>query len=109
MSADVDVFEGFLDAGKMTYWLVGQSGDQAAYLRFTGPFQGGTVVWDCHFTTLAEVQATRNFIEIGEPRTKGVPLRVALDIACIDRPAIEKLIVMIRNYKRLRIGRHEYG
>jgi hypothetical protein len=38
-----------------------------------------------------------------------VPLRVGLDLQRIDRPAIEKMIIMIRNYRNLRYGRHEYG
>ena len=77
-------------------------------------------VWDCDFITLAAESARqtengagavalRNFIEIDAPAEQGVPLRVGLCLSRIDTPAIEKMIVMIRNYRRLRPGRHEYG
>lgn len=88
--------------------LVEQIDDQRARLRFTGPFQGQTVVWDCEFVTLYEARSQRNFIEVGSPQSSGVPLRVGLSIAAIDTPAIEKMVLMIRHYKRLRAGRHEW-
>jgi hypothetical protein len=67
------------------------------------------VVWDCDFLTLDAARAARNFIDVGESGPQGVPVRVGLAVTRIDRPAIEKMILMIRNYRRLRPGRHEYG
>ena len=89
--------------------LVEQFDDQHVHLRFTGPFQGRVVVWDCEFFTLEAAQARRNFIDVGLPDNSGMPLRVGLSIPRIDTPAIEKMVLMIRHYKRLRSGRHEYG
>ena len=118
LSGDPAVFSAYLADTGQPFVLLGALHGQRAQVRFTGPFEGGQVVWDCKFVTLrAEQQghapgaagSLRNFIEIGEPGERGVALRVGLDLAAIDRPAILKMIVMIRNYKRLRRGRHEFG
>jgi hypothetical protein len=117
---DAEQFGRWLSECGRDYCVVQQRDDQHARVRFCGPFQGTTVVWDCEFMTLAFESARRkgsdasagpprNFIEIGPPGAKGVPLRVGLRLPRIDIPAIEKMIIMIRNYKRLRPGRHEYG
>ena len=95
-----------------------EAGGQQAHVRFTGPYQGREVVWECRFVTLAleSQQAvsrlpelSHSFIDIGEPVACGIPLRVCLNLDRIDLPAIQKMIVMIRNYKRLRQGRHTFG
>jgi len=118
-SGDPDVFDSYLADSGQGYMLVGMPQQERARVRFSGRFQGQPVVWDCDFVTLAAeyaergkhrpIAGVRNFIEIGEAQSHGVPLRVGLGVACIDRPAIEKMIIMIRNYKRLHPGRHEYG
>jgi hypothetical protein len=109
MSGNADVFSSCLQEQELTWLLVSRRDDQHAHLRFTGPFQGRMVVWDCEFVTLSAAQAQRNFIDIGSPEASGVPLHVGLSIAHIDAAAIEKMIVMIRHYKRLRASRYEYG
>jgi hypothetical protein len=115
-SGDSAVFGRYLEASGGDYVLVGQAGSGRARVRFRGNFEGHSVVWDCHFLTLAAeaadnpgVGSLRNFIEIGEAGEHGVALRVGLALTCIDAPAIEKMIIMIRNYRNLRPGRHEYG
>lgn len=121
-SGDVTVFSDYLNRSGQSFLLRGEPGGQQLHLRFTGSLEGAGVVWDCRFVTLAwevarcresgataAVRAQRNFIEVGEPDGHGVPLRVGLDLPCIDIPSVEKMIIMIRNYKRLRRGRHEFG
>lgn len=120
LSGNVQRFSAFLKKSGLYFWLVEQSGDRAV-LAFTGPFEGHEVVWRCEFVTLdAELrrleqehaqatQGLRNFIEIHEPVAEGVPLRVGLALPRIDTAAIEKMMLMIRLYKNLRRGRHEYG
>jgi len=90
-----------------------------ARFRFRGPFQGREIGWDATFLTLTHHHALqppgagrvtrRPFIEIGAADTDPRPLTVALDIPHIDEAAILRAIVMIRQYRRLRIGRHEFG
>ena len=95
-------------------YLLREAGDEEARLCFTGVFEGRPVVWDCRFLTLRRAGALgpaagRDFIDIGAPGRHGLSLCVALDIPAIDEPAIRKLMIMIRNYRRLRRGRHEFG
>jgi len=45
----------------------------------------------------------------GQARFTFTGRRVVLDIPRIDEPAILRTIIMIRNYKRLYPGRHEFG
>jgi hypothetical protein len=121
LSGDPAVFSNYLRQTGEAFVLLGELQDQRARLRFSGRFEAAEVVWDCEFVTLqseqrrhtgaprAEPDRLRSFIDIGAPGEQGVPLRVGLDLVRIDRPAILKMIVMIRNYKRLRRGRHEFG
>jgi len=91
----------------------GQTQDQ--FLRF----QNQEIVWDATLLTLAHYHAEQPvsaqpmwctaFLEIGGETARGHAIRVALDIPRIDEPAILRTIIMIRNYKRLHPGRHEFG
>lgn len=121
-SGDVAIFSAYLNQSGQSFLLLGEPGDQTLHLRFTGCLEGDSMVWDCQFVTLAweaacckqsrqaaAARTQRCFIEVGQPDRHGVPLRVGLDLPCIDIPSVEKMIIMIRNYKCLRRGRHEFG
>lgn len=85
-------------------------------LRFLGPFQGQTVVWEMRLTTLADCRQSAGendafpcpFIEIAKGKEGVHPITVALDLPIIDEPVIRKTMIMVRNYKRLKIGRIEF-
>lgn len=93
--------------------------DTAVFVQFLGPFQNRMVAWDATLYTLtryyqdhpAESASTlqfcspRPFIEITPSADASFLLKVALDLNIIDEPVIKKTIIMIRNYKRLRLGR----
>lgn len=93
--------------------LLERPGGASLRLRFNGPFEGSVVTWDATFTTLANGQSPgqvqRNFIEIGDKTPHGIALTVGLNVPCIDIPTVRKAILMIRQYKRLARGRHEFG
>ena len=36
-------------------------------------------------------------------------ITIGLNVAAIDPPVLLKTTIMIRKYKRLRVGRHEFG
>jgi hypothetical protein len=84
-------------------------------LRFRGAFEGRPVIWLATLTALAVPSSGGSFgepasyIEIGEEGPEGVPISVGLPVAAIDEPTIRKAMIMIRRYRRLRRGRHEYG
>jgi hypothetical protein len=88
--------------------LLDTPGKRQLRLRFSGPFEGRQVTWDATLIALAP-DSQRNFIEIGESTAEGIALTVGLNVASIDVPTIRKAMMMIRQYKRLQRGRHEYG
>jgi len=85
-------------------------------VRFMGQFLGGRVVWDMTLGTLASYQKSSRqpatplcpFIEIQDGADGVYPITVGLDLLFIDEPAIKKTIIMVRNYKRLVIGKIEF-
>lgn len=99
---------------ELRYTLLAPLRTDQAHFTFDGPFEGRTVTWDARLMTLGYAAgsipgAHRPFIEIGATTSIGRALTVALDIPQIDEPAILRTIIMIRQYKRLRRGRHEFG
>lgn len=90
--------------------LLDPPGGERVRLRFRGHFQGKDVLWKATFIALGQApQRTPNFIEIGPPETDGVPLTVGLALPRFDTVAIRNAVMMIRRYKRLRPGLHQYG
>lgn len=91
----------------------------SARIRFTGPFEGRTTLWDATVMTLAHYReiagagsaqrVLRQFIEVGPERQQLRSILVGLNVAQIDTPVLLKTIIMVRKYKRLGLGRHEYG
>ena len=93
--------------------------DTAVFVQFLGPFQNHIVAWDATLYTLpryyqdhpAQSASTlhfcspRPFIEITPSAAGRYSLKVGLNLPTIDAPVIKKTIIMIRNYKRLRLGR----
>ena len=79
------------------------------YLEFPGPFQHHIVVWKACFVVLSsDIENRTPYIEI-ELRDGDHLIEVGLPVDIIDLPTVRKAIIMIRNYKRLMIGRHEFG
>ena len=101
----------------MPYTLIRQFNTQHAHFSFKGEFQGKTVTWDTNFYTTEGFQTSKNtknpemrqFIDI-EPITSDVMnLTVVLKVKEVNKPNILKMIIMIKQYKKLAIGRHIYG
>lgn len=102
------------------YLLVERLSDQNVDIQFVGAFQGCQVVWNATIRTIddyyhAELKQSaddkvelRQFIEI-EKREDSYRICLVLNLDKIDNSAIQKSIIMIRQYKRLSPGRHEYG
>jgi len=101
----------------MSYTLIHQFNTQHAHIEFTGDFKGETVTWDTNFFTLKGFLAEENikdtnlkqFIEITPVRTGVMKLTVVLKINEVNNPGIQKIMIMIKQYKKLSLGRHEYG
>jgi hypothetical protein len=96
--------------------LLDSPGGEKLRLRFSGPFEGRVINWDATLFTPTAWAAVhgggepqRNIIEIGDEGGHGITLNICLKVGCIDRPTIRKAVLMVRQYKRLQHGRHEYG
>ena len=109
---------------RQDYIALSPLGGQTAHIQFRGPFQGQVILWDTHIITLQEIFrqgvaaghyqgkssiSLPQFIDINEKDTAEYALTVGIDVPAIDVPTVLKTIIMIHNYKRLRLGRHEYG
>lgn len=93
-----------------------------ASVSFLGQFHGQTVLWNMTLATLLHYRSCVDyeiftkeqeifkcpFIEIKEGVEGVYQIRVGLDLGVIDAPVIKKSIIMIRNYKRLAIGRIDF-
>lgn len=90
------------------YTLVGRPSARRARIRFAGRFEGKPVEWDALIRALDPTDDSPQYIEIGEAGPHGRRLEVGLKLSRIDAPALRKIVIMIRNYKRLRRGRHEF-
>ncbi len=82
------------------------AGDERLAFAFVGPLHGKEVIWHCE---LRKLTRGPNYIEIAAEQGTTIPLRIGLKLPALDRAAILKTLIMIRNYKRLRPGRHEFG
>lgn len=106
------------------YTALSPLGGQTAHIQFTGQFHGHDVTWDSQLITLQEIYrqgidagtfatdkpiSLLQFIEIEETGPTEMKLKIGIDVPVIDVPTVFKCMIMIHNYKRLRIGRHEYG
>lgn len=81
-----------------------------AQVRFIGNFKGQATLWDMELQALGDCATQQpSFMDIGETGERGRRIKVGLGVAHIDEAVILKSIIMIRNYKKLRPGRHEWG
>lgn len=112
--ASLQAFRRRLAAAAADYLLCAQDevGGWAEF-RFVGPFQGRDVIWNARLSVLplsAEGSPPpRQFIEVTPRDALHYDLEVGLAVCRIDRATILKTIMMIRQYKRLRLGRHVFG
>jgi hypothetical protein len=117
-SADVAALRQQLAARNLDYLCSPEPPGDAISVRFIGRFDGEEIVWNMTLRTLGhwqrsqgrtESEPARQFMQIDRDADGSLRIEVALAVTTIDQPAIRKTIVMIRNYKRLRVGRHEWG
>lgn len=101
----------------MPYTLIQKFSNKHCHITFKSQFKGETVTWDTHFFTLMGYKEEQNihdsnlkqFIDINPINLNNMTLTVVLNIKEINTPNIQKMMIMIKQYKNLSIGRHEYG
>ncbi len=97
-------------------------GEAIAVVEFAGEFEGQPVVWKATVTALnADQNAARNFqaaqaavqyIDVSTEQhaeNDVLPVEIGLFVSQIDEPTVFKVIMMVRQYKNLRRGRHEFS
>lgn len=98
----------------ISYHLIQRHSAEHVELEFTGTLQKLPVLWHAHIFTLKEyyrqqqLVSSQAFIDVQVLGIKYV-LTVAINLPIIDDAAIQRTIIMIRQYKRLQPGRHDYG
>ena len=104
-ASGLQALAGELQRSGEEYRLCEPPGETEARFECIGRFQAAPVIWEVRL--LARGAGEREqFIDIGPARGERRPVTVALALARIDPPAILKTVIMLRNYKRLREGRH---
>ena len=92
-----------------------QPDSEVARVRFAGTLRGRPVVWQARILTLRRHQRERGgtpvraFIDVRAVEGESGELVVALPVERIDRPVLVKAATMVRQWKRLDLGRHEFG
>ena len=98
--------------------MVSPSDGNSARIRFLGMFEDSPVIWDATVRALARGRPEQGCVNAAPQRQyleiapQGLPLRritVGLNVTAIDPPVLLKTIIMVRKYKRLHSGRHEFG
>ena len=122
MGKSLDNFKADLSHTGGEFQLLTRLPAARARVRFVGRFEDKEVVWDAELTTLTAYgysaesatdklaeSGLRPFINIGEKNDDFQSVIVGLPLSEITLPEIRKTMVMMRNYKRLKRGFHEYG
>lgn len=93
------------------------------HIQFVGSLEDKEVLWDATVQTLAsylsepskpqhnrkDAENLRSFMRIEKPQNKVSKIHIVLAVPMIDEPTIKKTIIMIRCYKRLKVGYHDFG
>lgn len=110
----VQQFQHELQSADADYIIDDRLSDELCVLRFLGHFEGHPVVWQARVETLRhyarhhDLYRLRQFIEI-DVDEDGYRVQVGLNVSVIDKATLMGTIIMIRKYKRLQRGRHQYG
>jgi hypothetical protein len=93
------------------YELLAATEEDRVSLNFCGRRQDPDFRWHATFVALQNNRhrGERPYIEIGETHHNVTELIVGVNAPVIDKSTIIKTIIMIRNYKGLHPGRHEFG
>lgn len=85
-----------------------------AKIRFLGEFMGRRVIWNMQLNA-APHRHNSHKAEQGSSYTiykdeaLAYHIELHLDVTQIDEPCIQKTLIMIRQYKRLALGHHQWG
>jgi len=110
-----DKFRQLLIAEKSDYHLMEASNPQEIQFQFMGPFMGQEVIWHAHLMTLQEYNQHNDLnlnsqqmdIEAIDP--ENYRIKIVLKLSQLNTASIIMCIKMVRQYKRLNLGRHNWN
>lgn len=112
---DVNELQQRLVENRSDYLLQDELPGSRIRLVFAGPFNGELVVWNACIETIEAYSRhhpvdddPQQFIDIWRENDV-YRIHIGLNVQQIDQAVIERSMIMVRNYKRLSEGRHEYG
>lgn len=117
----LDQVRAVLSEQGIDYLLLSALPASCAHVQFIGRFDGQEVLWNMHLCTLeryTQVQGVlpvafnanlRGLMNIAPGMKHEYQLEVALNVPMIEEPTIQKTILMLRNYRKLRLGLHTWG
>lgn len=104
-----------LDGSAADYLLFNDHSSEHGHCLFRGQFNGQDVVWDCHIHPLDQpgtannASSSRQFIDIAQQKNYiSRRIDIGLNVITINNAVILKTIIMVRQYKNLAVGRHEW-
>jgi len=123
MENTISQFKRTLNQLDREYILLSSLPSAKIHFKFLGKFEGRKVIWDTQIIALKhysnqelasfpmdkksylEIEAS----EIISNRESELKLCVGLPIKIITIPVLQKTMIMVQNYKRLRRGRYNFG
>jgi hypothetical protein len=101
-----------LTRGVIAYIAHNPVGGSRVRVDFAGRFVGHPVIWRATIVALGR-EATKQYIDvqtIGGLRQSEdlLPVEIGLPLNTIDEPDVLKTIIMMRQYKKLGPGKHEF-
>jgi hypothetical protein len=104
-----------LDGSAADYLLFDDHSPEQGHCLFRGTFQGQNVIWDCHIHPLLnparrnQETPPRHFIDIAQQKNYiSQRIDIGLNVINITRAVVLKSVIMVRQYKNLDYGRHEW-
>lgn len=84
-------------------------GESQVEVEFAGKFVQRNVVWIATIRCLSADKDRKQYIDVQLGEADSPRVDIGLPLNTIDEPAILKSMLMIRHYKNLREGRHEFS
>ncbi len=76
-------------------------------LQLTGTFAGEPIIWDANVEALGT--NAKSYLDVQDATAGRGTIQVGLPVEIIDAPTLHKSVIMIRQYRALRLGRHQFG
>ena len=98
-----------LSSGFIDYIAHNVVGENQVKVEFAGRFAQRKVVWLATIRCLPNGIGSKQYIDVQLKESGNPRVEIGLPLETVDEPTILKSILMIRHYKNLKEGRHEFS